>query len=81
MAARYHLIAMKPILLSGIISAMLVAAATACFGFTIAVAQMADNATMGNMTGGNMTAGGGNWTDNNSTETSGSISGIEDPFS
>ena len=39
------------------------------------LAQMADNATFGNMTGGNMTMDMGN-----STDASGSISGIEDPF-
>ena len=50
-------------------------AATAGFGFAIAVAQMADNATMGNMTGGNMTTGAGNMTDGNMTEAVGQISG------
>jgi hypothetical protein len=50
-------------------------AATAGFGFTIAIAQMADNATMGNMTGGNMTMGAGNMTDGNMTEAVGQISG------
>jgi hypothetical protein len=40
-----------------------------------ALAQMADNVTMGNMTGGNMTMDMGNTTD-----ASESISGIEEPF-
>jgi hypothetical protein len=50
-------------------------ATTAGFGFTITIAQMADNATMGNMTGGNMTTGAGNMTDGNMTEAVGQISG------
>jgi uncharacterized membrane protein len=50
-------------------------ATTAVFGFTIVIAQMADNATMGNMTGGNMTMGAGNMTDGNMTEAVGQISG------
>jgi hypothetical protein len=69
---------MKSILVVGIIATMALAATTAGFGFTIAIAQMADNATMGNMTGGNMTMGGGNITTGNSTET-GSISGTGGP--
>lgn len=49
---------------------MAIAVTTAAFGLDLATAQMADNATMGNMTGGNMTMGG----EMNQT---GSISGIE----
>ncbi len=72
---------MKSTLLTWIVSAMIIAAAIASFAFTIAAAQMADNASMGNMTGANMTmGGGGNWTDGNSTEAAGSISGAENPF-
>jgi hypothetical protein len=40
----------------------------------IVVAQMADNATMGNLTVGNMT--GGNVTGGNTTEASGTVSHI-----
>jgi hypothetical protein len=75
---RYHLTEMKSILFVGIIAIMAFVATTAGFGFTIAIAQMADNATMGNMTGGNMTMGAGNITTGNSTET-GSISGTGGP--
>jgi hypothetical protein len=59
------------------IVAIIAGSATAMvgFGFTIAIAQMADNATMGNMTGGNMTTGTGNMTDGNMTEAVGQISG------
>jgi hypothetical protein len=46
-------------------------ATTAGYGFKIASAQMADNATMGNMTGGNITMGAGNMTAGNSTEEGG----------
>jgi hypothetical protein len=62
-------------ILAGILVAMAVAVTTVGFGFTLAEAQMADNATMGNMTGGNMTMDTGNTTD-----ATGSISGAEDPF-
>jgi hypothetical protein len=62
-------------ILAGILAAMAVAVTTVGFGFTLAEAQMADNATMGNMTGGNMTMDTGNTTD-----ATGSISGAEDPF-
>lgn len=73
--------AMKSILFIGIIAAATaIAAITSGIEITNAVAQMADNATMGNMTGGNMTMGGGNATDINSTDAVGGISGIEDPF-
>lgn len=61
---------MKSILLIGIMATMAIAVTTAAFGLDLATAQMADNATMGNMTGGNMTMGG----EMNQT---GSISGIE----
>jgi hypothetical protein len=46
-------------------------------GFTVinsVVAQMADNATMGNLTVGNMT--GGNVTGSNTTEASGTVSHV-----
>jgi hypothetical protein len=76
---RYHLTEMRSLLFVGIIVTMAFAAATtAGFGFTITIAQMADNATMGNMTGGNITMGAGNTTTGNSTET-GSISGTGGP--
>ena len=67
---------MKSILLVGIMVTMAIAT-TAGFGFAIASAQMADNATMGNMTGGNMTMGAGNMT-GNATE-AGGISGTGGP--
>jgi hypothetical protein len=74
MTAKYYVITMNFVLFSGILAVAITTAAG--FGFTVAVAQMADNATMGNMTGGNMTMGGGN-----STDASGGISGIgDDPF-
>lgn len=47
-------------------------AATGTTMIKLVTAQMADNATMGNMTGGNMTMGGGN-----STDATGGISGIQ----
>ena len=56
-------------------AAMVIAAIAVGLGLDSALAQMADNATLGNMTGGNMTMGMGN-----ATNSSGSISGIEDPF-
>lgn len=76
-AKYYYVITMNSVLFSGILVGLAVAIATAAgFGFTVVVAQMGDNATMGNMTGGNMTMGGGN-----STDATGSISGIgDDPF-
>jgi hypothetical protein len=67
---------MKSILYVGIIAALAIAATIASFGFSLASAQMADNATMGNMTGGNMTMGTGNMTSGNSTETTGKVSGF-----
>jgi hypothetical protein len=69
---------MKAILFLGLMAAMVIAVTTVGLGSDSALAQMADNATLGNMTGGNMTAG--NATDSNSTEAVGGISGIEDPF-
>jgi hypothetical protein len=66
---------MKSTLFLGIMAAMAIAVTIAGIGLDSALAQMADNATMGNMTGGNMTMDMGNTTD-----TSGSISGIEEPF-
>jgi hypothetical protein len=66
---------MKSTLFSGIMAAMAIAVTIVGIGLDSALAQMADNATMGNMTGGNMTMDMGNTTD-----TSGSISGIEEPF-
>jgi hypothetical protein len=66
---------MKSTLFLGIMAAMAIAVTIVGIGLDSALAQMADNATMGNMTGGNMTMDMGNTTD-----TSGSISGIEEPF-
>jgi hypothetical protein len=63
---------MRSILFVGITAALAIAATIASFGFGLVSAQMADNATMGNMTGGNMTMGTG--TGDNATGT-GSISG------
>ncbi len=65
---------MKSILYVGIIAALAIAATIASFGFSLASAQMADNATMGNMTGGNMTMGAGNMTMGEQMNESGSIS-------
>jgi hypothetical protein len=66
---------MKSILLLGVIGAMAIVATISDLGLDLTVAQMSDNATMGNMTGGNMTMDMGNTTD-----ATGSISGAEDPF-
>jgi hypothetical protein len=66
---------MKTILFLGLIAAMTIAVTIIGIGLNSALAQMADNATMGNMTGGNMTKDIGNTTD-----ASGGISGIEEPF-
>lgn len=68
---------MKSILFVGITAALAIAATIASFGFSLASAQIADNATMGNMTAGNITTGTGNMTGDNATET-GSISGVGD---
>jgi hypothetical protein len=65
---------MKSNLNVGIIAALAIAATIASFGFNLASAQMADNATMGNMTGGNMTMGAGNMTMGEQMNESGSIS-------
>ena len=65
---------MKSILFVGIIAALVSAATIASFGFSLASAQMADNATMGNMTSGNMTAGVANMTVDDTMQ-SGKISG------
>jgi hypothetical protein len=66
---------MKSIIFVGIIAAMAIAT-TAGHGLISATAQMADNATMGNMTGGNMstTMGAGNMSSGNSTDGTGNIS-------
>jgi hypothetical protein len=66
---------MKSTLFLGIMAAMAIAVTIVGIGLDSALAQMADNATMGNMTGGNMTMDMGNTTD-----ASGGISGIEEPF-
>ena len=66
---------MKSIMYVGIIAVVGITMATTGFGMSVAIAQMADNATMGNMTGGNMTMGAGNMTDGNMTEAVGQISG------
>lgn len=69
---------MKSILFVGITAALAIVATIASFGFSLASAQMTDNATMGNITGGgNMTTGTGNMTGDNATET-GNISGVGD---
>jgi hypothetical protein len=70
---------MKSILYVGIIAALAIAATITSIGFSLASAQMADNATMGNMTGGNMTMGAGNMTMGEQMNQSGSISGVERP--
>lgn len=54
---------------------MTIVATISGLGLDLTLAQMADNATMGNMTGGNMTMDMGNTTD-----ATGSISGAEEPF-
>jgi hypothetical protein len=66
---------MKTILFLGFMAAVAIAAIVVGLELDSVLAQMADNATLGNMTGGNMTMDMGN-----STDASGSISGIEDPF-
>jgi hypothetical protein len=63
---------MRSILLVGTTVTMVIAmASVASFGIGLAPAQMADNATMGNMTGSNMTSG-------NTAEETGSISSTGD---
>jgi hypothetical protein len=69
-ALRYHQLEMKSILLIGIMALLAIAVTTAGLGVSLTSAQMADNATMGNLTGGNMTTGG-------EMNQSGSVSGIE----
>jgi hypothetical protein len=66
---------MKTILFLGFMAAMAIAVIVVGLELDSVLAQMADNATLGNMTGGNMTMDMGN-----STDASGSISGIEEPF-
>jgi hypothetical protein len=66
---------MKSILILGVVVAMTIVATVYSIGMDVTLAQMSDNATMGNMTGGNMTMDMGN-----STDATGSISGAEDPF-
>jgi hypothetical protein len=61
--SKNHLFTMKSIMYVGIIAVVGITMATTGFGMSVAIAQMADNATMGNMTsGGNMTMGAGNMT-------------------
>jgi hypothetical protein len=54
---------MKSILFLGVIMAMAIVVTISSLGLDWALAQMADNATMGNMTSGNMTMDMGNTTD------------------
>jgi hypothetical protein len=61
---------MKSILLIGIMALLAIAATAACLGVNLTSAQMADNATMGNLTSGNMTTGG-------EMNQSGSVAGAE----
>ena len=75
---------MKSIMYVGIIAAVGITMATTGFSMSVAVAQMADNATMGNMTSGSMTAGNmtaGNMTGGgNMTEKTGNVSGVGGPL-
>jgi hypothetical protein len=66
---------MQTILFLGFMAAMAIAAIVVGLELDSVLAQMADNATLGNMTGGNMTMDMGN-----STDASGSLSGFEEPF-
>jgi hypothetical protein len=61
---------MKSILVIGIMALLAIAGTAAGLGVSLTSAQMADNATMGNLTGGNMTMG-------EQMNQSGSISGVE----
>jgi Spy/CpxP family protein refolding chaperone len=70
---------MRSVYLVGIVAALAFAVTAASLGLGLASAQMADNATMGNMTGGNMTMGGGNMTGGNATDATGSVSGTGSP--
>jgi hypothetical protein len=65
---------MRSILFLGIIATMAITVTPTSLNLYWASAQMADNATMGNMTGGNMTMGAGNMSEANITEAIGSIS-------
>ena len=61
----------------GIIAVVGTTMATTGFSMSVAIAQMADNATIGNVTGGNMTMGAGNMTGGgNMTEEAGNISSV-----
>jgi hypothetical protein len=73
---------MSSILLVGILATLTTTLSTASFGLDLALAQMSDNASMGNMTMdmGNMTSGNMTMDMGNTTDASGSISGVEDPF-
>jgi hypothetical protein len=74
-ALGYHFNTMKSIFFVGIIAAAMTLTTITGIGLVSATAQMADNATMGNMTGGNMTEMGTfNMTEANTTEATGSIS-------
>jgi hypothetical protein len=64
-------IIMQSVIFIGIVAMMAIAVTTVSLGFGLASAQMADNATMGNMTMGT-----GNMTSGNSTETTGKVSGF-----
>jgi hypothetical protein len=76
MTLKHHILTMKSIMYVGII-AVGITMATIGFSISVAIAQMADNATMGNMTGGNMTMGAGNITgDGNMTQETGKVSGV-----
>ena len=66
---------MQTILFLGFMAAMAIVAIVVGLELESVLAQMADNATFGNMTGGNMTMDMGN-----STDASGSLSGFEEPF-
>jgi hypothetical protein len=80
MTLKHHIFTMKSIMYVGIIAAVGITMATTGFSTSVAIAQMADNATMGNMTGGNMTMGAGNMTgDGNMTGEAGNISGVGGP--
>jgi hypothetical protein len=71
---------MNLILFVGILATLATALMTASFGLDFALAQMSDNASMGNMTMGNMTGGNMTMDMGNTSDASGSISGVEDPF-
>ena len=80
MTLKHHVFTMKSTIYIGIIAAVGITMAATGFSMSVAIAQMADNATMGNMTGGNMTMGAGNMTgDGNMTGEAGNISGVGGP--